>query len=104
MVATPLVGSIKVCETSQSVPLTEEIILKIFGSPDHYRNPIRSFECQGLRLLTWKFVGNLGESRDIVIDMYGDSRENLLEIMAVVIILSTISSSRGYTVLWGGYD
>jgi len=30
--------------------------------------------------------------------MYGDSRENLLEILAVVIILSTISSVRGYSI------
>jgi len=58
--------------------LTEEIILKIFGSPVHYRNPDRSIECRGLRLLTWKFVGNFGDSRDNVFGMY--SCENLLEI------------------------
>ena len=78
------------------VPLTEEIILTICGSPDHYRNPVRSFECRWLTLLTWKFVGNFGDSRDNVFDMYGDSRENLLEILAVVIIWSTISFVRGY--------
>jgi len=77
--------------------LTEEIRLQIFGSPDHYRNLVRSFEYQGLRLLTWRFVGNFGDSRDNVFDMYGDSRETLLEILAVVIIESLISSVRGMT-------
>ena len=56
---------------------------------------VRSFVCRGLRLLIWKFAGNFGDSRDNVFDMYGDSRENLLETLAVVIILSTISSIRG---------
>jgi len=37
-----------------------------------------------------------GESRENLVDMYGDSRENSLENFAVVIILSTISSVRGF--------
>jgi len=43
-------------------------------------------------------------------DMYGDSCENLLEILAVVIILSPISSVCGSfsrereREIWGGYD
>ena len=80
---------------SHKEPLTDEIRLQIFGSPDHYRNPVGSFECRGLRLLNWKYVGNFGDSRDNVFDMDGDSRENLLEILAVVIIVSPISSVRG---------
>jgi len=36
-------------------PLTEEIILQIFESPDHYTNPVRSFQCRGVCLPTWKF-------------------------------------------------
>jgi len=82
-----------VCIASTSQ--TEEIALQKFGSPDHYRNPVRSFECLGLRLLTWKFVGNFGDCRDFVFDMHGDSRENLLDILVVVIISSTISSICG---------
>jgi len=76
-------------------PLTEEIRLKIFGSPDLDGFPVFSYEWQGLRLLTWNPVGNFGDSRENVFDMYGDSRENLLEILAVVIIWSQISSVRG---------
>jgi len=51
----------------------------------------RSFECRALHLLTWKLVWNCGDSRENVFDMYGDSRENLLEILAVVIIRRIIS-------------
>jgi len=36
-----------------------------------------------------------GDSRENVFDMYGDSHENLLEILAVVIISSLISSVCG---------
>ena len=53
--------------------------------------PGRSFECWGLRLLT----RNLDWNRENVFDMYGDSSENLFEIVGVVIILSLISSARG---------
>ena len=35
------------------------------------------------------------DSRENVFDLYGDSRENLLELLTVVIILSLISSVRG---------
>ena len=42
-----------------------------------------------------KCVGNFGDSRDNVFDRYGDFRENLLEILAVVTILSPISSVCG---------
>jgi len=59
--------------------------------------PDRSFECRGLCLLTWKFVWRFGNSRENVFDMYGDSRENSFEILAVVNILSPISSVCGYT-------
>ena len=57
--------------------------------------PDRSFEWRGLRLLTWKIVRKFGDSRENLFDMYGDPGENLLEILAVVIIfLSPISSVR----------
>jgi len=46
--------------------------------------PDRSCDWQALCLLTWKFVCDRG-----------DSRENVLEILAVVIIWSPISSVRG---------
>jgi len=49
----------------------------------------------GLCFLTWQFVWNFGGSRENVFDMYGDYPENLLEILAVVIISSPISSVRG---------
>jgi len=50
-----------------------------------------------------KFVGNFRDSRDNVFDMYGDSRENLLEILAVAINLSTVSSVRGPSLGWSAY-
>jgi len=62
------------------------MISRLAGFPGH------SFEKRGLRLLTWKPVRNFGDSLEIVFDMYEDSRENMLEIWAVVIILSSISS------------
>jgi len=46
--------------------------------------PGRSCEWRGLRTLTWKLVWNVG-----------DSREKLLENLAIGIILSPISSARG---------
>ena len=45
--------------------------------------PDRSFEWWGLHLLTWKRVWNVGNSRENLFDMYGDSCENLLDILAV---------------------
>jgi len=61
----------------------------ILGSPD------RSLEWRGLRLLTWKLECNFGDSRENLFDMHGDYRENLVDILAVVIISSPISSVRG---------
>jgi len=63
--------------------------------------PVRSFECWGLRLLTWNFVWKFEDSPENVFGMYGDSRENSFEIVAVVIILSPISSvCDAYTYIW----
>jgi len=55
------------------------------------------FEWRGLRLLTWKPAWNFGDSRENVFDMYANSRENLLEVLAVVIIWSQMSSDCGHT-------
>jgi len=45
------------------------------------------------------------DSLENLFDMYGDSRENLLAIVAVVIIVSPISSVREWIFgVWGGYD
>ena len=54
--------------------------------------PAYSLEWLGLRLLTWNPVRKFGVSRENVFDIYGDSCENLLEILAVVINLCPISS------------
>jgi len=51
--------------------------------------PVRSVKCWGLRLLTWRFAWKFGESREIMFDMYTDSRENSFEILAVVIIFKS---------------
>ena len=85
--------------------LTEEIRLEIFASadlPDYWVHLLRdaSSEWRILRLLMWKLVWNVGDSRDNVFDIYGASREKLLEILAVVIILSPISSVRGGPVFY----
>ena len=56
---------------------------------------IHQFSDGGSRGLPGKLVGNFGGSREILFDSYGDSRENLLEISAVVIISSPISSVCG---------
>jgi len=47
----------------------------------------RSFQWWGLRLFKWRICWIFGESCKILFNMYGDSRENLLQILAVVIIL-----------------
>jgi len=71
------------CYITHSNPLTEEIrLMKIWifrfgGFPAHF------LEWRGLRLLTWNPVWNVGDSRENVFDMYGDSCGNLLEILAV---------------------
>jgi len=61
----------------------------------------RSFEWRGLYLVLWKLVWNLGDSRENVFDMYGDSRGNFLEILVLIIIWSLISSVRGNAVCCG---
>jgi len=61
---------------------------------------VRSFDWRGLRLLTWKLVSIFRDSHENVFRMYGDSSENLLEILTVVIVWSPISSGCGiYTFL-----
>ena len=55
----------------------------------------RFFECRGLHFLTWIFAWKFGDSRQNVFDMYGYSRANSLEIVAVVIVLSPILSVCG---------
>ena len=64
-------------------------ISRYAGFPGH------SFEWRRLRFLTWNPVWIFGDLRENVFHMYGDSRENLLEISAVVIISSPISSVCG---------
>jgi len=49
-----------------------------------------------LFILEWKLVWNFGDFCENVFDVYGDSRENLLEILAIGIILSPISSVCGH--------
>jgi len=56
--------------------------------------PSSSFWWRGLRLLTWKLFWNCWDSRENVFDM----RQNLLEMLAVVIIVSPIPSVRGVRV------
>jgi len=43
----------------------------------------------------YEIVGTPVKTWEIVFDMYGDSSENLLKILAVVIILNLISSAYG---------
>jgi len=75
--------------------LTQEIILKTFGSPDwtvFLSTLLRDGES---RLLPWKRVWNSEDSHENLFESYRDYRENLFENLAVVIILSPISSARG---------
>jgi len=65
----------------------------MFASPESLHKSVFSFKLRGLRLLPLKLFG---DSQENVLDMYGDSRENVFENLAVVIILSPISSVRGY--------
>jgi len=46
--------------------------------------PGHSFKWRGLLLLTWNPVYSFEDSRENDYDMYGDSRENMLEVLAVV--------------------
>jgi len=61
---------------------------------------VRFFEWRGLRLHTWKLVLKFRDSLENVFDLYGDSRETLLEILTVVIILSQISAVCCMVCLW----
>jgi len=80
---------------SHPVPLTEKIRLEIFESPDFPGFPGNSFEWRELSLLRWKLFWKFGDSRKNVFNMHGDSRENLMKIVVVVMIWSPISSVRG---------
>jgi len=73
-------------------PLTGEIRHKNIWISRLSNFPGHSLEWRGLRLLTWKSVWNVGNSQENVFDLYGDFCENLLEIVAVVILWSLISS------------
>jgi len=78
-----------------NIPLTEEITLEIYLDLRSNHFLVRSFKWRGLHVQTRRIVRKFRDSRENVFDMYGDSRENLLEILAVVIILSPISSVCG---------
>jgi len=104
----------------KEIPLTEEIRLKTVGSPDFSGFP-KSFWVTGISIYSrWNPVWNHGHFRHIrqkrhtfrqkrrvketwnhghfrenVFDVYGDSRENLLGILEIVIMLSPISSVGG---------
>jgi len=69
----------------QGDPTKNIWIWRSFGFSD------TSFERRGLRLLNWKRVWNCGGSHENVLDMYGDSSEYVLNLLAVVIILSLMS-------------
>jgi len=91
------------CRQNTGLPLTEEIRLQIFGSPDFFFPDLSVLLIDHLSDGDSVYSGEtsfrfFGESRENMVDMYGDSRENSLEIFAVVIILSTISSVRGSSV------
>ena len=65
-------------------PLTGEIRLQIFWISSSNNLIVRSFEWRALRLHTWKLVRKFGDFREIEFDMFGDSCENLLEILTVL--------------------
>jgi len=77
-------------------PPTEEIRLQIFRSPDWTVFQSTLWRDRDSRLLPWNPLWNLGASRESVLQSYRDSPENLFQILAVVIVLSPISSARGY--------
>jgi len=66
--------------------------LPLCGNSRSTRFPDESFEWRRLHLLIWKLVGNFRDTRQNLVDMYGDSRENMLENLAFGIVLSPISS------------
>jgi len=86
---------IHVCDVTYSrLPLMEENILETFEYLDLCGFP-GLFWVTGTPFTHVKTILKFGDSRENVFDMYGDSREGLLEILAVVIISSPISSVRG---------
>jgi len=64
---------------NHTYPLTEEIKLKIFASPDRTVFLSTLLSDGDSRLLPWNFVWNLGDSCKNLFESYGDSRENLLK-------------------------
>jgi len=79
-------------------PLTEQINLRTFVSLDSSVF-LRDLSSDGDSIYSrenpYEIVGTPVKTCEIVFDMYGDSSENLLENLAVVIILSLISSVYG---------
>ena len=75
-------------------PLTEEIRLQIFGFQDLTIFSLHFWSDRD-SVYTRENLCKFGDSREIVFDMYGDSGENWLEILAVVIVWSPISSVCG---------
>jgi len=81
--------------TYQVYPLTSAYIQSLAGDRTYniwisrsHDVLIRSFERRGLRWHRQKLVWKLGESREKVFDMYGDSHDKLWEILAIVIVWS----------------
>jgi len=81
------------------IPLTEEIRPIMFGSRDLTMSLLDLLGRRGFRLHTWKRVRKFRDSRENAFDMYGDSRENLLEILAGVTIWNPTSSVSGMHLL-----
>ena len=69
--------------------------LRIFGSSDSPGVSSLSFEWLGLRLRPWNLIWNFGDSWENLLECCGDCSESLFKILAVVIIWSPISSTRG---------
>jgi len=86
------------------MPLTEEMRLKIFGSPDSTVSLYNQLSDWDSRLPSRKFVSNFEESPENLFESYGDFCENLFDILAVVIILIPISSVRGHTHTYPSVD
>ena len=66
-------------------PLTEELRLQIFGSPD-FTVFLSTLLSDGDSRLTRENLFKFGGSREILFEKCGDSRENLFKFLAVVII------------------
>jgi len=69
--------------------------LEIFGSPNWTVFPSTILSDGDFRLLPWKPTWNIWDSRETLCESHGNSRQSLFEILAVVNILSLISSVRG---------